>query len=77
MIHLCDSDGESDVNEPNHDITNQRMVYHTHHQQVFSDSEDQDENIICNTLSPANHIILKKPSIQEIDRITSELVAQV
>ena len=22
MIHLCDSDGESDVNEPNHDITN-------------------------------------------------------
>ena len=44
---------------------------------MFSDSEDQDENVICNTLATTNHINLRKPSKEEIDRITSELVAQV
>ena len=77
MIHLCDSDGELDINESNHDVTNQRDVYHTYHQQVFSNSEDQDENVICNTLATTNRINLRKPSNEEIDRITSELVAQV
>ena len=60
MIHLCDSDGESDVNESNCDISDQRAMYHTYHQQVFSDNEDQDENVICNTLAPTDHISLKK-----------------
>ena len=45
MIHLCDNDGKLDINESNHDVTNQRDLYHTYHQQVFSNSEDQDENV--------------------------------
>ena len=62
MIHLCESDGELGINESHHDVTNQRDVYHTYHQQVFSDSEDPDENVICNTLAMTDHINLRKPS---------------
>ena len=77
MIHLCDINEESYIKEFEHDIADQRDLYHTYHQQVFSKNEDQDENVIWNTLTATHHINLRKPSTKEIDRITLEMVAQV
>ena len=77
MIHLCDSDGEVYIKESKFDVIDQRVLYHSYHQQVFSDNEDQDENVICKTLSIIDHTNLRKPSKEKIDRITPKLVTQV
>lgn len=77
MIHLCDTDVDFQMKEPEHDVVDQRNLYQVYHQQVFSGDEDPDQTIICNTLVENDHVNLRKPSKEEIDQITSELVAQV
>lgn len=77
MIHLCDTDVDFVIKGSEHDIEDQRDLYQIYHQQVFSDDEDRDQTIVCSTLDEKDHVNLRKPSKEEIDRITSELVAQV
>lgn len=77
IIHLCDTDVGFVMKGSEHDIEDQRNLYQVYHQQVFSDDEDPDQTIVCNTLDENDHVNLRKPSKEEIERITSELVAQV
>lgn len=58
MVNLCDDGGESNLEEPENDIVDQRNIYQLHHQQVFLD----DEDTVCTTLSSVDHINLRKPS---------------
>lgn len=50
-----------------------------HHQQVFLDDEDEDEDEdrIWNTLSGVEHMNLRKPSNEEIERITKKMIAHM
>ena len=51
MINLCDSGEESDLEDSKIDVYSQRNMYQLHHQQVFSNDEDQNEDRICNMIS--------------------------
>ena len=74
---MCDDFTDFDYEEPENDITSQRISYHLHHQQVLLDDESYDADKVCVTSSDVGHTSLRMPSKEEIDRITVEMISQV
>ena len=72
MINLC-----VDLKYFENDVVSQRNVYQLHHQQVFLDDEYQHEDNVCNMMLAIECMDLRKPSNEEIDKITAEMIAQV
>lgn len=77
MVDLFDDGEDSDLDEPENDIVDQRNIYQLHHQQVFSDDEDHDEKKVYTTLSNVSHINCRKASKEGIDIFIVEMIFQV
>lgn len=77
MVSMYDDFIDSDFEQPEKEITSQRVSYHLHHQQVLSDDEGYDKDKVCVTSSDVGHVILRMLSEEEIDRITTEMICQV
>lgn len=71
MVNLCDDYEGSNLEEPKNDVIDQRNVYQLHHQLIFSDNKDCEEDKVCTTSSDIGHINLRKPSKEGIDKITT------
>lgn len=77
MVNLCHDGEESNLEEPKNDVRSQRSVYQSYHQQVLSDNEGYDEEKLCATSSSVDHINIRQPSREEIEKITIEMISQV
>ena len=77
MVCMFDGYKKIDLEEYGNEIANQRDVYQLHHQKIFSDDENYDEDKVCVTFSVIDHVNLRMPSKEEIDRITIEMIYQV
>lgn len=73
-INLCDNGEKSDLEDSEINI---RHMYQLNHQEVFSDDDDRNKDRMCNMISDIEKMNLRKPSNEEIDRITVEMVAHV
>lgn len=70
-------DFESDSDETDLDVDYQRCAYEDYHQKIFSDNEAEVDNRACNVTSEKNSMNLRKPSTEEINIITGQMVSQV
>ena len=77
MVSMFDDYLDSDLEEHENDITIQRSTYQLHHQKVFLDDENYDKDKVCITSSTIDHINLRIPSKEEIDKITAQMISQV
>ncbi len=77
MVNTSDDLIDSDSEEPENDVTSQRIAYQLHHQQIFLDDEKNDTDKVCNTFYDVDFTNLRIPSKEEIDRITAKMISQV
>ena len=77
MVNMCSNSMDSDLEETENDLEDKRISYQLHHQQVFLDDEEHDEDQVCVASSEIGHVNLRMPSKEEIDRITTEMISQV
>ena len=66
----------SDNEDYDRDVHDQRQFQSVIQQQVFSNGSDFEDNI-CNMVGPKEEVTLRKSSREEIDQITTSMVAQV
>ena len=60
--------------EDDRDIYDQRQFHNVIQQQVFSDESDEEDNM-CNMITAKEEVILRKPFREEIDQITTNMIA--
>ena len=68
--HYSDNEGYD------RDVNDQRQFQNVMQQQVFFDTSDVEDDV-CNMISSREEVTLRKPSREEIDQITANMVAQV
>ena len=62
MVNICSNSMDSDLEEIENDLEDKRISYQLHHQQVFSDDEEHDEDQVCVASSKIGHVNLRMPS---------------
>ena len=72
-----DYETNEDCAEGNQDVVYKRLFHESCHQQIFSEDEEEIDNKACNMLSTTENISLRKPSKEEINKITIDMIAQV
>ena len=75
MVSMFDDCIDSDLDKPDNDVTSHKIAYQTHHQKVFLDDENYDKDKVCNVSSIIEHINLRMPSKEEIDKIIVEMIS--
>ena len=72
----CEYESDEDCAERNQDVVYKRQFHEIYHQHIFS-KDEEDDSRACNMLSTTEHINLRKPFKEEIDKITAIMIAQV
>ena len=66
----------SNCEDYDRDVNEKRKLQNKMQQQVFSDESDVEDNV-CNMVNAKEEVTLRKPSREEIDQITANMIAQV
>ena len=66
----------SDQEDYDRDVNEKRQFQNDIQLQVFFDGSDGEDNV-CNMVNTKEEVILRKPSSEEIDKITTSMIAQV
>ena len=66
----------SNYEDHDRDVNEQRQIQNEMQQHVFFNESDVEDNV-CNMVNAKEEVTLRKPSREEIDQITTNMIAQV